>query len=97
MAQAQHTRLHATVDGHVQGVGFRAFVYEIGQSMSLTGWVRNTFEGKVEVVAEGQRDDLEILLRYLKQGPRAAFVTEVAQEWSQATGEFTSFDVRRTV
>lgn len=91
------TRLHAYVDGSVQGVGFRMFVQDIAQAMGLTGWVRNTFDGRVEVLAEGAPADLERLLEKLRQGPRSAFVTEVQQEWQPATGEFSSFDIRRTV
>ncbi len=90
-------RLHAWIDGHVQGVGFRAFVYEIALSQELTGWVRNTHEGLVEVLAEGPRENLDILLAYLRRGPRGAFVSEVREEWGPALGEYDSFRVTRTV
>ncbi len=90
-------RLHVTIDGRVQGVGFRYFVLENALSQKVTGWVRNTAEGQVEVTAEGERKSLEHLLEALRRGPRAAFVTEVNQEWLPATGEFDRFDVRGTV
>jgi acylphosphatase len=91
------TCLHAYVEGSVQGVGFRMFVLDSAQSFNLTGWVRNTFDGQVEVLAEGQHEDLEQLLEKIRKGPRSAFVTQVRQEWQPATGEFTGFEIRRTV
>jgi acylphosphatase len=85
------------IDGHVQGVGFRMFVMDQAVNLRLTGWVRNTYSGKVEVTAEGSRSDLEAFLNKLRQGPRSAFVTEVQADWMDATGEFVRFDVSRTV
>jgi acylphosphatase len=95
--QPDRTRLHAYIDGSVQGVGFRMFVVERAQSLHLTGWVRNTYDGRVEVLAEGSRPELEQLLEKLCQGPRSAFVTEVAKTWEHATGEFPGFNVRPTI
>ena len=53
--------------------------------------MRNTQDGLVEVLGEGPRENLDILLAYLSRGPRGAFVTEVRNEWSQATGEYPDF------
>lgn len=89
-------RLHAVVEGHVQGVGFRYFVVDRAASLRLTGWVRNTLEGDVEVTAEGERIALEMLLDGLRRGPRSAFVLNIREEWLPATGEFNHFDVRST-
>ena len=89
-------RLHATVVGRVQGVSFRYFVTEEAQRLALKGWVRNRYNGDVEVTAEGTRYDLEQLLQLLHEGPSMAYVTEVQAEWLPATGEFTSFWVRTT-
>ncbi len=89
-------RLHALVDGSVQGVGFRMFVQDYAQALNLTGWVRNTYDGRVEVTAEGERSQLERLLEKLRLGPRSAFVTEVQQDWQPATGEFQGFSVKQT-
>ncbi len=96
MAEAEQYRLHALVDGSVQGVGFRMFVSDYALALHLTGWVRNTYDGRVEVMAEGKRVQLEKLLEKLRLGPRSAFVTEVKQEWLPATGEFKNFTVRST-
>lgn len=97
MNQESSSRLHAIVDGHVQGVGFRMFVMDQAQNLKLTGWVRNTRSGKVEVTAEGSRSNLDALLSKLRQGPRSAFVTDVKLEWQDATGEFNRFDIHQTV
>lgn len=89
-------RLHAVINGTVQGVGFRAFVLDYAQSLGLSGWVRNTYDGQVEVTAEGPRLALEQLLDKLRLGPRMAYVSEVIKEWQPATGEFSHFSVKRT-
>jgi len=62
-------RLHATVSGRVQGVGFRNFVQEEALKLDLTGWVRNTREGDVEVVVEGPEPALSRLMVALRRGP----------------------------
>ncbi len=90
-------RLHAFIDGSVQGVGFRMYVLQHAQALGLAGWVRNTYDGKVEVLAEGTFAQLERLVDKLRLGPRSAFVTEVKKEWLTPTGEFLDFSVRRTV
>ena len=56
-------RLHGTVHGDVQGVGFRYFLMREAQRLGLRGWVRNRDDGTVEFVAEGSRDDLDRLGR----------------------------------
>ena len=89
-----HARLHAIVSGIVQGVNFRYYTQERARQLRLTGWVRNLADGTVEVTAEGPRPALEKLLEFLRRGPPAASVTGVQTEWSQASGEFTSFELR---
>jgi acylphosphatase len=90
-------RLHAYVEGRVQGVGFRYFVLDIASGLNLSGWVRNTQDGSVEVLAEGERQSLEQLLVKLRQGPRSARVLDVRTTWEETTGEFKRFQVRQTV
>jgi acylphosphatase len=89
--------LHAVIDGHVQGVGFRMFVLEKARSYQLTGWVRNTFSGQVEVFAEGPRPLLEAFVEDLYRGPHGSWVESVQQEWLAGSGEFSTFEVSRTV
>jgi acylphosphatase len=86
-------RLHAVVHGDVQGVGFRYFVQRKANQLGLSGWVRNNGDGTVEVVAEGERRDLEQLKRALDEGPRLARVDRVDAQWSSATGGLDQFDL----
>lgn len=96
-SQANDLRLHATVKGWVQGVGFRYFVLETAVQLGLSGWVRNCWDGRVEVLAEGEKSLLEDLLVALQRGPRVAHVSDVEVEWRAATGEFNGFNVRPTL
>jgi acylphosphatase len=97
LTQAEaNLRLHALIEGGVQGVGFRYFVLEICQSNDISGWVRNRWDGSVEVTAEGTRPQLDKLLSALYRGPRSADVRGVRPTWSPATGEFVGFTIRPT-
>jgi len=90
-------RLQARVTGRVQGVGFRYYVVTAAAEIGLSGWVRNRRDGSVEVVAEGERDKLEQLLRALQRGSRSSLVTDVKVEWLEASGEFQGFSARVTL
>ena len=65
------------VVGSVQGVGYRAFVWRQAQQLDLAGWVRNRFDGSVEVVAEGPPQELDRLAEILATGPRMSRVERV--------------------
>ena len=93
IAPAQH-RLQATVHGRVQGVSFRFYTQRRAAGLGLTGHVRNTRDGTVEVVAEGQRADLNELLAFLRVGPPAAVVAQVDARWVAPTNTFDRFEVR---
>jgi acylphosphatase len=97
MAEELRNRLHATVGGRVQGVSFRYFVVEQAEGLDLTGWVRNRWDGSVEVMAEGRHIQLEILMQALREGPPMARVANVEHEWLPFTGEFTGFQVKSTI
>ena len=96
MDKKDAARLQAVVEGRVQGVGFRFFVEEEAMAFDLKGWVRNRWDGNVEVIAEGERQVLEKFLAALRKGPRASEVTEVQVVWLPATGEFDRFYIRMT-
>jgi len=86
-------RLHAVIHGDVQGVGFRYFMTRHAQGRRLKGWVRNRSDGAVELVAEGDRPDLDELLEAARQGPRHARVASVDAQWSDAKGDLDRFDL----
>ncbi|HUB28880.1 MAG TPA: acylphosphatase [Terracidiphilus sp.] len=71
--------LHFLIKGRVQGVGFRWFVHREASELELRGWVRNTEDGDVEVVAAGTAEDLADLRASLKQGPRGSRVDRVLE------------------
>jgi len=85
------------VYGRVQGVGFRFFVWRRAETLGLEGWVRNRWDGSVEVVAAGDQGQLESFLEQLRAGPRFARVDRVvvAEEEPSALTEGAGFDVRR--
>jgi acylphosphatase len=86
--------LHATVRGRVQGVFFRTSVEERASQLGLAGYVRNRPGNVVEVMAEGEKVNLEKLVEYLKVGPPAADVKDVSTTWGEFTGSFANFRVR---
>jgi acylphosphatase len=72
--------LHAYITGKVQGVWFRASTQKEAEKLDLTGWVKNLPDGRVEVLACGDRDSIQQLRVWLHQGPVNAKVTEVVDE-----------------
>jgi acylphosphatase len=85
---------HAMITGVVQGVYFRAYVEHHAQALGLTGYVRNvTQSGGVEVEAEGEKANLEQLIRYLHHGPRAARVEKIDVQWRAHTGRYADFSI----
>ena len=96
MAEQEIVRLHAHIEGRVQGVGFRYFTQQKATRLGLTGWVRNRWNGTVEAVAEGPHETVEQLLQALHRGPRPGTTRNVKSNWLEATGEFSGFQIRRT-
>lgn len=93
-AENTPVRLHAVVHGTVQGVYFRATTQREAARLKLAGWVRNRWDGAVETVAEGSRAALLDFERYLHRGPSAADVERVDITYTDATGEFSRFNIR---
>lgn len=89
-------RIHATITGRVQGVGFRSFVEDEADTLGLTGWVRNLYSGEVEVVAEGNENDLLVFCQKIKTGPSLSYITDFKMEWLPATSEYRNFNIRGT-
>jgi acylphosphatase len=73
--------LHFLIQGRVQGVGFRWYVHREASQLDLRGWVRNTEEGEVEVVASGTVADLANLRASLRRGPRGARVDHLVEHY----------------
>eukprot|EP00927_Polykrikos_kofoidii_P015628 TRINITY_DN16964_c0_g1_i1.p1 TRINITY_DN16964_c0_g1~~TRINITY_DN16964_c0_g1_i1.p1 ORF type:complete len:131 (+),score=28.64 TRINITY_DN16964_c0_g1_i1:22-414(+) len=79
-------RAHVFVSGKVQGVNYRNNTVKQARSLGLGGWVRNLTDGRVELVAEGPKADVEVLLQWCHRGPRRASVEEVAATWEDPKG-----------
>jgi acylphosphatase len=87
-------RLHAVVRGRVQGVFFRANTESKARKLGLKGYVMNTADGNVEIVAEGAKEKLKEMLEWCKKGPMFSHVEKVDVSWEPATGEFGGFAIK---
>ncbi|HJU62317.1 MAG TPA: acylphosphatase [Candidatus Binatia bacterium] len=88
-------RVRLKVSGSVQGVYFRASTVEQARRLGLSGWVMNCADSSVEVVAEGEIEQLEKLTDWCRRGPPGAQVKEVRAQWEASKEEFQSFYIRR--
>ena len=86
-------RVHLRIAGRVQGVGFRYAALDEASRLGVTGWVRNTRAGDVELVAEGDETLLRRLVTWCHSGPRGALVSAVDVDWLPYRGEFESFRI----
>jgi acylphosphatase len=87
------TAFSAVIKGRVQGVGFRWTAAAEAERLGLTGWVRNTVGGDVEVWAEGTKENADAFLSWLRHGPPRARVGEVHADWTTPTGCFRRFSI----
>lgn len=85
---------HIIVKGLVQGVSFRWFVEKEANKLELAGYVRNLFNGNVEVEVEGEKGLIEELIKMLRIGNRLSNVTDVDVSWKEFEGKFDSFKIR---
>ncbi len=87
------SQFHAIIQGRVQGVNFRYHTRAQAERLGLTGWVRNLPNGSVEVTAVGPRQALDVLLKWLRQGPSSARVTSVDVDWIDVRQTFDAFEI----
>jgi acylphosphatase len=83
------------VQGTVQGIFFRQFVREHAEDLKLRGFVRNLESGEVEVVAEGEDDNLKRFIGFLRKGPEHAQIRGVKIEERKWSGDFGEFKILR--
>lgn len=88
-----NTRAFIRVSGRVQGVFFREHTRKWATSFGLTGWVRNTEDGQVEITVEGERDSIERLLELLRQGSPLSRVDFLDVNWEVYSGKFLDFRI----
>jgi acylphosphatase len=83
-----------TISGRVQRVGFRWFAVEAAARESVTGWVENLPDGRVEVLAEGDAEAVERFERAIRSGPASARVEAVETDILVPTGRYHGFSAR---
>ncbi len=94
MTGDERARVRIIISGRVQGVFFRRAAAEQARILGVTGWVRNLADGSVELVSEGKRRNLEMLLAWTHKGPPQARVDAVQAQWEPCQDEFLQFEVR---
>jgi acylphosphatase len=90
---ANEERVHVFVSGRVQGVSFRDATRRQADQLGLSGWVRNTQDGQVEAVFEGDTDTVRQMVGWCESGPSSADVEDVSVENEQPEG-LSGFEVR---
>jgi acylphosphatase len=80
-------RAHVWVSGHVQGVYFRTYAEDEALFRRVAGWIRNSSDGRVEAVFEGEQQSVEAMIRWCHRGSPAARVTGVEVAWEPTRGE----------
>ena len=80
---------HLSIEGRVQGVGFRAYMQHKARELGVTGWVRNRSDGSVEAVVQGAPEAVEAMLACARRGPRSALVSDVAI--TEGSGDYDGF------
>ncbi len=88
-------RAHVFVSGKVQGVGYRASVWDMAALLHLNGWVCNLHDGRVEALFEGSPSSIEEMIRWCHQGSPVAQVSQVTVDYETAEG-LKGFEVERT-
>lgn len=88
-------RMQVLYSGHVQGVGFRYTAKSVATGFEITGTVRNLLDGRVELVAEGRRAELEEFRAAIRDAGLAGFIRDEQVIWTDATNEFRGFEIVR--
>ncbi|RLI30619.1 acylphosphatase [Candidatus Bathyarchaeota archaeon] len=86
-------RAHVIVSGRVQGVFFRYETKKEALKRGVKGWVRNLPTGEVEAVFEGEKEDVEEMIKFCRKGPPLAKVKDVKVSWEEYKGEFEDFKI----
>jgi acylphosphatase len=91
---AELAEVHVVVSGRVQGVWFRGGTERAARDAGVNGWVRNLPDRRVEAVLQGERAALEKVLGFLRVGPPAARVTDIAISWRPPGEILYGFEIR---
>jgi len=84
-------RAHVFISGRVQGVFYRASTKNMAEQLGLKGWVRNTSDGLVEALFEGEETAVKDMISWCHKGPRSAEISDVTVDYTKFLGEFEEF------
>lgn len=87
-------RVYLLIEGRVQGVFFRTTARDVARRLGVKGWIRNRWDGKVELILEGDEDRVNKMIDWCHQGPPGALVSGVEIKPQPFKGEFNSFTIR---
>ena len=93
-ASNEKTRAHIFVAGKVQGVFYRERTRNQAEKLGVSGWVKNLQDRRVEAVFEGDKDSVEKMVNWARNGPIWAKVDALDVVWEDYKGEFDSFEIR---
>jgi len=88
-------RLTVIYSGHVQGIGFRYTAKSVAAGFDVTGIVRNLPDGRVELLAEGRRGELDAFRAAVRDAGLAGFIRDEQVSWADATNQFRGFEIVR--
>ena len=90
----EKARAHVVIVGIVQGVFFRPMLRSQAKILGVKGWVKNTIDGNVEAVFEGDKDQVDKMIVLCWQGPPGALVRDVKTEWKKPRHDMDIFEIK---
>ena len=94
-AMREAVQLEVHFSGHVQGVGFRYRVKSLSTGYYVTGTVRNLSDGRVHMIAEGEKSELDDFLRAILESELGSHIRNFSQDWQSASGSLKGFEIIR--
>ena len=88
--------VHILVSGTVQGVFYRASTKQKSDALGVKGWVRNLLDGRVEMMAAADKEQLDALIQWCREGPPMANVTNIEIVWSKIGESYDEFTIKRS-
>ncbi len=92
---ANRKRMQVLYSGNVQGVGFRYTAKSVATGFEITGTVRNLPDGRVELVAEGEKLELESFREAIRDAGLEHFIRDESVQWGEASHSFRGFEIVR--
>lgn len=87
------TQAYIRLTGNFAGTFFKSTAKGRAKLLNIQGWIKNTSEGEIEAVLEGQKEQVEVLIRFLENAPNGAQIYDMQVDWKEPLGEFRSFEI----